>query len=152
MPAEQTDHPTSSSAMSQGAGPQRPWARPLAITVAVLFMVSSAFPVAAGLSKNTSAFPKWWGMLDVVLAFVVGILALVIMGLAEGKLNQRAIDATYRAYRVLIHGILGLLVVFFLAGDRITWIYCLTGFAWRAWLLAYCLPAWFTAFGTGTPA
>lgn len=87
--------------------------------------------------------------MDVGLALVLGILALVIMGLAEGKVNQQAVDATYRAYRILLHGIFALLVVFFLAGDRITWINCLTGFAWRAWLLGYCLPAWFTAFGTG---
>jgi len=30
-------------------------------------------------------------------------------------------------------------------GDRRVWINCLSGFAWRAWLLLYCLPAWFTA-------
>lgn len=148
MPAEQIDHPTSSSAAPQGAGLQRPWARPLAITSLVLFVVSSAFPVAAGLSKDTTSFSKWWGRLDVGLAFVLVILAFVIMGLAEGKVNQQAVDTTYRAYRILILGILVMLVVFFLAGDRITWIYCLTGFAWRAWLLAYCLPAWFTVFGS----
>ena len=38
-----------------------------------------------------------------------------------------------------------MLVVFFLAGDRIIWSNCLTGFAWRAWLLMYTLPAWMTA-------
>jgi hypothetical protein len=54
-------------------------------------------------------------------------------------------DATYRAYRVLIHGIFVVLVVFFLAGDQITWTNCLTGFGWRAWLLFYALPAWFPA-------
>ncbi len=151
MPAEQIYRPTNFSAAPQGTGPQRPWARPLAITGLVLFVVSSAFPVAAGLSKDTAAFPKWWGRLDVGLAFVLVILAFVIMGIAEGKVNQQVIDATYRAYRILIHGILVLLVVFFLAGERITWIYCLTGFAWRAWLLAYCLPAWFTAFRSSTP-
>ncbi len=151
MPAEQIDRPANSTATPQGTGPQRPWPRPLAITGLVLFVVSSAFPVAAGLSKDTTAFPKWWGRLDVGLAFVLVILAFVIMGLAEGKVNKQAVDATFRAYRILIHGILVMLVVFFLAGDRITWIYCLTGFAWRAWLLAYCLPAWFTAFRSSTP-
>ena len=152
MPAEQIDHPTNSSAAPQGTGPQRPWARPLAITAAGLFLISSAFPVVAGLSKNTAAFPKWWGRLDVGLAFVLVILAFVIMALAEGKVDKQAVDATYRAYRILIHGIFVMLVIFFLAGDRITWINCLTGFAWRAWLLAYCLPAWFTAFGSSAPS
>jgi hypothetical protein len=115
----------------------------------VLFVVSSAFPAVAGLSKNTEDFPKWWGRLDVGLAFVLAILAFAILGITEGKVNQQARDSTYRAYRILLHGIFVLLVVFFLTGDRIIWINCLTGFAWRAWLLAYCLPAWFTAFAGG---
>jgi hypothetical protein len=46
----------------------------------------------------------------------------------------------------LIHGIFAMLVVFFLFGDRIVWTNCLTGFAWRAWLLLYGLPAWFSVF------
>src|SRR5262249_2518516 len=41
------------------------WGRPLAITTAAGFIASSAFPVVAGLSKNTESFPKWWGPLDV---------------------------------------------------------------------------------------
>jgi hypothetical protein len=40
------------------------------------------------------------------------------------------------------------MVVFVLFGDRIVWSNCLTGFAWRAWLLFYGLPAWFTALGS----
>lgn len=149
MPSDQIDPPTNSPAAPQITGPPRPWPRPLAIISAVLFVISSAFPAVAGLSKNTADFPKWWGRVDVGLAFVLAILAFAIMGLAEGKVNQQAVDATYRAYRILIHGIFVLLVVFFLAGERIIWINCLTGFAWRAWLLAYCLPAWFTAFAAG---
>src|SRR5215472_18408368 len=39
------------------------------------------------------------------------------------------------AYRVLLHGILAIIVVFFLFGSHITWINCITGFAWRAWPL-----------------
>jgi hypothetical protein len=105
----------------------------------VLYVISSTFPVVAGLSKNTADFSKWWGRLDVGLSFVLAILAFTIMVLAEGKANQQAVDATYRAYRILIHGIFVMLVVFFLAGDRIIRIHCLTGFAWRSWLFAYCL-------------
>lgn len=121
------------------------WGRRLAVVTAVVFFISTVFPVVAGLSKNTASFPKWWGKLDVGLAFVLAILALAIMAFAGGKADQQAADATYRAYRILIHGILAMVVVFFLFGDRITWIYCLTGIAWRAWLLLYSLPAWFTA-------
>ena len=74
------------------------------------------------------------------------MLALVVMALAQGHVDKNAEDASYRAYRILTHSIFAMIVVFFLFGDRIVWINCLTGFAWRSWLLLYCLPAWFTAF------
>ena len=121
------------------------WGRPLAVVAAVLFFISSAFPVVAGLSKNTASFPKLWGILDVGLAFVLVILAFAIMALTGSKVTKQAEETSYRAYRILIHGILVMIVVFFLFGDRITWINCLTGFAWRAWLLLYTLPAWYSA-------
>jgi len=119
--------------------------RRLATVTAAVFFVSLVFPVAAGLSHDTATFPKWWGALDVSLAFVLAILALVILGLAQGKVNKQAEDMTYRAYRVLIHGVFAMLVAFFLLGSRIIWSNCLTGLAWRAWLLLYALPAWLTA-------
>lgn len=144
-----------SSAQDPGTGPigipsaaLPAWSRNLAWTTAVLFLISTLFPVIAGLSKDTAAFSRWFGVADVALAFLVIVLALVIWGLAQGKVSQRATDATYRAYRILIHGILVLCIGFFLFGDRIVWINCLTGFAWRSWLLMYSLPAWFTASGT----
>jgi hypothetical protein len=110
-----------------------------------MFFISTAFPVVAGLSKNTGAFPKWWGMADVVLAFVLAAMVFAVMVAAHSKVSRQADDATYRAYRTLIHGIFVMLVGFFLAGDRITWTNCLTGLGWRAWLLLYALPAWFAA-------
>jgi hypothetical protein len=121
------------------------WTRRLAIATAILFFISSAFPVVAGLSKDTAAFPKWWGVLDVAIAFVLAIMAIVMSALVGRSINKEAEESTYRAYRVLTHGLLAMCVVFFLFGDRITWINCLTGFAWRAWLLFYMLPAWFSA-------
>ncbi|HYK92001.1 MAG TPA: hypothetical protein VE398_24755 [Acidobacteriota bacterium] len=59
-------------------------------------------------------------------------------------MSKRTEHVAYRAYRNLSHGIFAMLVVLFLFGDRIVWVNCLTGFAWRAWLLLYCLPAWFS--------
>jgi hypothetical protein len=64
------------------------------------------------------------------------------MALAHGKVDKQVEDASYHAYRVLIHGIFAMLVVFFLLGEQIVWRNCLTGFAWRFWLLLYGLPAW----------
>jgi hypothetical protein len=86
-------------------------------------------------------------VLDVAIAFVLAMLALAVIGFAQGKVNKPAEDASYRAYRVLIHGILVMGVVFMLFGDRIVWSNCITGFAWRCWLLCYALPAWLTVLG-----
>jgi hypothetical protein len=83
--------------------------------------------------------------LDVGIAFVLAIMAIVILAIANGRVNKQAEDSSYRAYQVLTHGILAIIVIFFLFGDRVTWSNCLTGLAWRAWLLLYSLPAWFTA-------
>lgn len=110
------------------------------------FVISLAFPVVPGLSKDTRSFPKLWGVLDVAIAFVLVILAFAIITLAGGNVDKPAENRSYRAYRILRHGILAMLVVFFVFGDRIVWINCLTGFAWRTWLLLYGLPAWLTAF------
>ena len=116
------------------------WRRPLAIVAAILFAISAVFPVAAGLTKDTTAFSKWWGVADVTIAFVLVILVFWIMALVGNNVSREVADATYQAYRVLLHGILALVVVFFLFGGRITWINCITGFAWRAWLLLCALP------------
>jgi hypothetical protein len=121
--------------------------RPLAIAAAVVFVVSSAFPAIVGFAHDTTTFPKWWGVADVAVAFVLAVLTIAVVGLARGRVDKSAEEATYRAYRVLIHGIFAMMVAFFLLGDRIVWINCLPGFAWRSWLLAYCLPAWFVVFG-----
>jgi hypothetical protein len=82
-----------------------------------------------------------------MLASVLAILALVISAVTHGKVDPQAEDVTYRAYRVLIHGILVLCLIVMLAGDRIVWINCATGFAWRTWLFLYMLPSWFAASG-----
>ncbi len=138
-------HPLASQATTPAAGPMASWARPLAVATAAVFFVSLAFPLVAGISEHTESFPKWWGAMDVGLAFVLATLALGVMAVARGRVTKEVVDATYRAYRILNHGIFVMLVVFFLAGDRITWANCLSGLAWRAWLLLYVLPDWFTA-------
>jgi hypothetical protein len=118
------------------------WGRSFAIVTAVAFSISLIFPLGAGLSRNTATFPKWWGTLDVSLAFILAALVLVIFAVTQGKVSKPAEDRSYRTYRILIHGIFVLLVLFFVLGNRIVWNNCLTGFAWRAWLLLYALPNW----------
>jgi hypothetical protein len=82
-------------------------------------------------------------MLDIGIAFLLAVMVFAIYGLAHGKLNKQIEETTYRAYRVLIHGIFMFILIFFLFGDRITWINGLPGIAWRFWLLLYILPEWF---------
>lgn len=85
------------------------------------------------------------GIAGVALAFVLGATVFAVTMAAHGRIDKQAEDATYRAYRILSQAIFVMLVVFFLAGERITRIHCITGFGWRAWLLLYALPSWFTA-------
>jgi hypothetical protein len=120
--------------------------RPLAAATAIVFGISSIFPVVAGSLRNTEAFPRLWGILDVAIAFVLVTLALIITALFDGAVNEEIRQASYRVYRVLINAILVILVVFFLAGDRIVWTVVLPGLAWRAWLLFYGFPPWLAAF------
>ena len=103
------------------------------------------FPVAAGLAKDTASFPKWWETLDVGIAFVPAILVFAIQLAVRGKVDKQAEDASYRFYRILIHGLLAMAALFMLAGDRITWVNCATGFAWRTWLALYIVPWWLMA-------
>jgi hypothetical protein len=121
-------------------------AHQLAVATAIVFLISLVFPVVAGFVHDRDAWPKWWGVLDVAIAFGLATLVLMVLGVTRGKSGKRGDAASFRAYRILIHAIFALMLVFFLAGDRIEWSNCLLGFAWRYWLLLYFLPAWFTAF------
>ena len=42
--------------------------RSIALATAALFIISLAFPAVAAFVKDTKAWPKWWGVLDVTLA------------------------------------------------------------------------------------
>lgn len=121
------------------------WVRPFAFAAAILFLLSWVFPVGAGLAKDTSAFPKWWGTVDVAVAFLLAIVAFGIQMLVRGRVDKRAEDAAYTIYRTMTHGIIAVALLVMLAGDRIKWVNCATGFLWRTWLAAYILPWWLAA-------
>jgi hypothetical protein len=148
MATEPTGRPTNFIAPPSIGKPRSRGDRPLAIATAVVFLISSVFPVVGGFVKDREAWPKWWGVLDVGIAFVLGVLAFAVIGFGQRKVNKQAEDASYRAYRFLLHGVFAMMLVSVLAGDRIVWRNCLTGFAWRYWLLLYGLPAWFALFRT----
>ena len=150
MATEPTGRPTNFIAPPFTGKPRSRWDRPLAIATAVVFLISSLFPVVGAFVKDREAWPKWFGALDVSIAFVLGILAIAILARASGRVDKQAEDSSYRAYRVLIHAIFVMMVVWVLFGDQIVWSNCLTGFTWRFWLLLYGLPAWFALFVTTT--
>ena len=120
-------------------------ARFLAIATAVVFCISTIFPVAAALHGNASSLPKIVGVIDVIVAFTLVGMAIVLYARMQGRVTTDAEHSAYGAYRVLTHSIVVLLLVFFLFGDRIAWSIGLVGIAWRAWLLFYTLPTWYTA-------
>jgi hypothetical protein len=144
MRSEQFDGRSDSDRRAWTIDPRGRLGRPIAVASAVVFVVSSAFPVTAGLSKHTETFPWWWGGLDVLIAFILALLAILVHALAHGKVTKRDQDSSYHAYRLLTHAIFAMMVVFILFGDRIVWANCLAGVAWRYWLLLYSLPAWFS--------
>ena len=121
--------------------------RAIALTAAILFVLSWIFPVGAGLVRNPTSLPRWWGPADVTLAFVVAVGALSVQMLGHGNLDQQAERTTYRIYRSSLHAILFVGVLVMLAGDRIKWANCATGFLWRTWLFLYILPWWLGAAG-----
>src|SRR5262252_8586918 len=119
--------------------------RAIALTAAILFLLSWVFPVGAGLVRNPTSLPQWWGTVDVALAFMVGVGALVIPGMGHRNLAKQVERTTYRIYRSSLHAPLVVGVLVMLAGDRIKWANCATGFLWRAWLFLYILPWWLAA-------
>jgi len=100
---------------------------------------SQLLNVVAGLAKNPTSLPKWWGTVDATLAFVVAVGALGIQVLARENVDKQAEQTTYRIDRGLIHAILAVGVLVRLASDRINWAKGATGFLWRTWLLLYIL-------------
>ena len=121
--------------------------RAIALTAAILYVLSWIFPVVAGLVKNPTSLPQWWGTVDVALAFVVAVGAFVIPGLGHANLDKQTERTAYRIYRSSLHALLVVGVLVMLAGDRIKWANCATGFLWRAWLFLYILPWWLAAAG-----
>ncbi|HKR07812.1 MAG TPA: hypothetical protein VJS39_01365 [Gemmatimonadaceae bacterium] len=135
------------SPQTDGRSP-RSTGRHLALTTAVAFGTSLIFPVAAGVVQNTDALPGWWGVADVVFAFILAALAISVAAKFDRKTTTEIQQAAYRIYRVIINVVLLLLVVFLILGDRIRWTIFLPGIAWRGWLFFYCLPAWLAALSS----
>ena len=119
--------------------------RAIALTIAILFVLSWVFPVVAGLVSSPISLPRWWGTVDVALAFMVALGAFGVQVLSQGNLNEEVERDAYQIYRVSQHATLFVAVLVMLGGDRIKWGSCATGFLWRTWLFLYILPWWLAA-------
>jgi hypothetical protein len=80
------------------------------------------------------------GLVDVGVAFALIMIAAIVASRARHRVNDTHQLIAQRVSRVVVTVIPGLLVLFFVAGDRLDWTVLLVGLGWRAWLLLYTLP------------
>jgi hypothetical protein len=112
----------------------------LARSCVALFVVSTAFPVVAGI-LNADRPPRWLGIADVAVAAVLFVVAvMVVSGVRNAIGDGHRIGAFLVGQRLT--GVIPLLLVgYFVLGPRINWVVLVIGLAWRAWLLFYTLPS-----------
>jgi hypothetical protein len=113
--------------------------RSLVGLMAAASVASTVFPVVASLLRAEEP-PRALGIVDVVVAAVTLGLGFAVAA-KKPSFDERVSAAAVRVYRAAANACLVLLVVFFLAGDRIRWNVLLPGLAWRAWLFAWVLPS-----------
>lgn len=107
---------------------------------AVLFAASTMFPVVAAVAQPDPS-PLWAGMADVALAILTCACGFTIATRAGERFDDRVVRSAFLIYRGGATALLLLIGVFLVVGNRIGWHILLPGLAWRAWLLAWVLPA-----------
>lgn len=117
----------------------------LAWWAAVLFVVSTAFPIAASLI-SIGARPQWMGVADVIIAFTWVFVVFGIETLTHEKPNDEIRKKSLTVYRAISIVPLALIVIYFLAGERVDWEVLLVGLGWRSWLAIYAFPNWLEAW------
>jgi hypothetical protein len=113
-------------------------ARTLVLTCAGMFVISAAFPVVASLLRSPA--PRWVGIADVVVAVVLVCQGFLIAATGTARADPDVLDLSLRVLRAGANLFLGLIVVFFLAGEHVKWDILLLGLAWRAWLFVWVCP------------
>jgi len=113
--------------------------RALGRTCVALFVLSTAFPVAAGVLA-LSRPPRWMGIADVAVAALLFVAAAAVWTRGRSAVTDRHRLVALRASQGVIAVIPPLLAIYFVAGPRIDWTVLVIGLAWRGWLLLYTLP------------
>ena len=98
------------------------------------------FPIVAAVVQPDPS-PLWAGIADVALAILTCACGFTIATRAGERFDDRVVRSAFRIYRAGATALLLLIAVFLVVGDRIGWHILLPGLAWRAWLLAWVLPA-----------
>jgi hypothetical protein len=113
--------------------------RLLARVCVVLFAVSTAFPIVAGI-LHLAQPPRWLGVGDVVVAAALFIAVATLTARAKNVVTDRHRIAASRLSQVVLGAIPVLIAAYFVVGPRIDWTVLTLGLAWRGWLLLYTLP------------
>ncbi len=123
----------------------------IVVLFAVLLAVSTMFPIVAAVLQPDPA-PTWAGVADVSLAFLAAGCGFTIATRAGERFGDNVIRTSFRLYRMGATNLLALIGLYFIAGDHIGWNILLPGLAWRAWLLAWVLPAALTLWNRAPDA
>lgn len=107
---------------------------------ALLFGVSSAFPVIASLIDATR-LPRQLGWLDVAVAAALVIAAARTVARYQTLVTDADRVVAWRHSQRFFHIVPLMLALFFVAGDRIDWPVLVIGISWRTWLLLYTWPS-----------
>lgn len=113
--------------------------RTIARSCIALFILSTAFPVAAGI-LNVARPPRWLGAADVAVAVILFLTVATLTVRAQALVEDRHRLAALRATQSVIALIPLLLGMYFMAGTRVNWTVIVIGLAWRGWLLLFSLP------------
>jgi hypothetical protein len=122
----------------------------LAWWAALLFIVSTAFPISASLI-SVSSRPRWMGVADVIIAFTWVFVVFGIETLTHEKPSDEIRKKSFTVYRAISILPLMLIVIYFLSGDRVDWEILLIGLGWRSWLAIFAFPNWLEAWQWRTP-
>ena len=114
--------------------------RRLARGCEMAFLVSATFPIVASVLA-TNDKPLWLGIADVAVAALLVGIAFAVNARFSRDVTDVDRVAAFRGSQITALVIPVLLVVFFLAGNRVDWTVLVIGLAWRGWLLLIVLPS-----------
>ena len=104
-----------------------------------LFVLSTAFPVVAGLMGQSDR-PRWLGITDVLVAAVTFASAALVASRARAIAEDRHRAHAFRFTQGILASIPILLAAFLVLHERVDWTVLVIGLAWRGWLIIYTLP------------